>query len=278
MENNKTTGIIADIQRASVHDGPGLRTTVFFKGCNMRCRWCHNPETVRTEPEIVYNEKLCIHCGHCKEGCYTGARRLCGTRMNVSEVLEQVLADKPYYGSDGGMTVSGGEATLQIDFLKELLQTARGEGIRCGIESNVSLPFEKHIEPIIPFVDIWMADLKCYDTELHKKYTGIGNEQIKKNLQHLDDLGIQLILRTPVVPGVNDGTDELENLVKFAKGLKNLAYYEVLPYHPLGLSKQIEHDEFIERFETPDRHKLRERLHTIVSAYDIRFRFANIKS
>lgn len=278
MQNCEIKGIVADIQRASVHDGPGLRTTVFLKGCNLRCKWCHNPETTRREPEVIYNEKLCVHCGHCKEGCYTGARTVCGREMTPNEVLDQVLQDKPYYGKDGGMTVSGGEPMFQIDFLLELLKLARKNGIHCGMETNMSMPFETHIEPLIPYINLWMADLKCFDDDLHRRYTGLGNQQIKQNLKRLDEAGVSLVLRTPVIPGVNDSQSELENLVRFAKELKHLAYYEVLPYHPLGLSKRVEHGEFIERFETPDRRALREKVRVITETYGVPFRFANIKS
>lgn len=278
MDGQAITGVVTDIQRMSVHDGPGLRTTVFLKGCNMRCKWCHNPETVRMEPEYLYNEKLCIHCGHCKEGCYTGARVLCGKVMTPAQVVEQAALDKPYYGENGGMTVSGGEPTMQPDFLREILRLGKEAGLHCGIETNLSLPFESYIEPLIPYVDLWMVDLKCFDEDLHKKYTGLSNAHTKQNLHRLDDLGIHVVLRTPVIPGVNDAEEELENIVSFAAGLKNLAYYEALPYHPLGLSKHVEFDGFIERFETPDRHALRERLHEITSRHGVPFRFANIAS
>lgn len=271
-------GIVADIQRASVHDGPGLRTTVFLKGCNLRCKWCHNPETTSMEPEYIYNEKLCIHCGHCAEGCYTGARALCGREMSANEVVAQVLLDAPYYGKDGGLTVSGGEPTMQMDFLKEIFRLAKAGGVNCGIETNLSMDYDTHVAPLIPLVDIWMADLKCFDPELHKKYTGADNERIKQNLRRLDAEGVSVVLRTPIIPGVNDTQEELENLVGFAKSLRNLAYYEALPYHPLGMSKKVAHGDFIQRFPVPDRHALRERLHEITSLQGVPFRFANVAS
>jgi len=270
------SGLISNIQRTSVHDGPGIRTTVFLKGCNMRCAWCHNPEAIHTYPEYVFNPKLCLHCGHCAEGCYSGARILCGKEMTVGEVIEEIAADQPYYGNTGGVTFSGGEPFMQPQFLMELLKSAKEHGIRCGIETNASLPFEV-MEPALPLVDVWMIDLKAYDEELHIKYIGVSNESVKENLIKLDRAGAKIVLRTPVIPGVNDAAEELEHIVKFAAGLKNLDYYEVLPYHPLGLSKQVENIEFIKEFKVPDKAAIKAMLGPMVQKYKIPFRFANIK-
>jgi len=269
-------GLISNIQRMSVHDGPGIRTTVFFKGCNMHCAWCHNPEAIHTYPEYVFNPKLCLHCGHCAEGCYSGARILCGKEMTVGEVLAEVALDRPFYGADGGLTVSGGEPFMQPEFLISLLKAAKETGIRCGVETNGSLPFTL-LEQALPFVDVWMIDLKAFDDEIHKEYTGISNETIKQNLLELDRHGAKIVLRTPVVPGVNDAPEELEKIVKFAAGLKNLEYYEALPYHPLGLSKQVENTDFIRKFEVPDKKALKATLGSIAEKYRVPFRFANIK-
>lgn len=271
-----TAGLISNIQRTSVHDGPGIRTTVFFKGCNMRCAWCHNPEAIHIYPEYVYNPKLCLHCGHCAEGCYSGARMLCGKEMTVEQVMAEVLADKPYYGESGGVTISGGEPFMQPQFLMELLKAAKAQGIHCGIETNASLPFEM-MEQTLPFVDVWMIDLKIFDDVVHKLQTGISNEEIKQNLSELDRCGAKIVLRTPVIPGVNDTQEELESIVKFAARLENLEYYEVLPYHPLGLSKQVENTEFIKEFKVPDKAALKAMLGRIVEKYKVPFRFANIK-
>ena len=259
-----------------MHDGPGIRTTVFFKGCNMRCAWCHNPEAIHIYPEYVYNPKLCLHCGHCAEGCYSGARMLCGKEMTVEQVMAEVLADKPYYGESGGVTISGGEPFMQPQFLMELLKAAKAQGIHCGIETNASLPFEM-MEQTLPFVDVWMIDLKIFDDVVHKLQTGISNEEIKQNLSELDRCGAKIVLRTPVIPGVNDTQEELESIVKFAARLENLEYYEVLPYHPLGLSKQVENTEFIKEFKVPDKAALKAMLGRIVEKYKVPFRFANIK-
>lgn len=274
--DGRVTGLISNIQRTSVHDGPGIRTTVFFKGCNLRCAWCHNPEAIHTYPEYVFNPKLCLHCGHCAEGCYSGARMLCGKEITVEQVMEEIMADKPYYGETGGVTFSGGEPFMQPKFLVELLKVAKERGIHCGIETNGSLPFEV-MEPALPYIDVWMIDLKAYNDKVHKEYTGVSNETVKENLSKLDRHGAKIVLRTPVIPGVNDTADELEHIVKFAAGLKNLDYYEVLPYHPLGLSKQVENTEFIKEFKVPDKAALKAMLGPMVQKYAIPFRFANIK-
>ena len=276
MMNGSLMGIVSNIQRMSVHDGPGLRTTVFFKGCNMRCKWCHNPESIHTEPEYVFNEKLCKHCGMCEQGCYSGARTLCGKEMSVEEILTEVHMDMPYYGDDGGITISGGEPFMQHAFLFELLRAANNEGIQCALETNASFPFEI-IQHAIDYVKLWMIDMKAFDDDVHKKYTGISNAAIKENLRKLDALGARIILRTPVVPGVNDADEELNKIIGFAKELKNLVYYEVLPYHPLGLSKQVANTDFIECFKTPNKEELLQQLLPTVEKHKIQFRFANRK-
>ncbi len=271
-----STGLISNIQRTSFHDGPGIRTTVFFKGCNMRCMWCHNPEAVHTYPEYVFNPRLCLRCEHCAEGCYSGARILCGTEMSVEQVIAEVSADKPYYAENGGLTVSGGEPFTQPEFLIELLRAAQALGIHRGIETNASLPFNV-MEEALPFVDLWMIDLKACDDEIHRKYTGISNKAIKQNLRELDRRKARIILRTPVIPGVNDAADELEHIIEFAAGLTNLEYYEALPYNPLGLSKQVEDTRFIRRFEKSDHAALKTLFGLMAQKYRIPFRFANIK-
>ena len=276
ISDSRVTGLISNIQRTSVHDGPGIRTTVFLKGCNMRCAWCHNPEAIHTYAEYVFNPKLCLHCGHCAEGCYSGARILCGKEMTVEQVMEEIMADKPYYGESGGVTISGGEPFMQPQFLLDLLKSAKERGIHCGVETNGSLPFEV-MNSALPFVDEWMIDLKVFDDEIHMKYTGVSNESVKENLFKLDRAGAKIVLRTPVIPGVNDAAEELEAIVKFAAGLKKLDYYEVLPYHPLGLSKEVENTDFIRQFEKPDKAALKAMLGEIVAKYAIPFRFANVK-
>lgn len=229
-------GLISDIQHCSVHDGPGIRTTVFLKGCNLRCAWCHNPETVYNGKEILTNPELCIGCGRCSEGCFSGAKVECGKSMSVDEVMADILLDAPYYGSEGGVTVSGGEPILQAEFTENLLLACKSKGLNRAIETNLSLDTQLTLK-ICGLCDLIMCDLKLWDSQQHKKFTGIKNDRIKENLQQISRLGIPIILRTPVMSGVNDSTDEINSIAEFLSALPNIQYYELLTYHPLGLSK-----------------------------------------
>lgn len=223
-------GIITDIQRASVHDGPGIRTTVFLKGCPLRCAWCHNPECTSWEPQIMYYPEKCIGCGKCDEGCFAGAKVICGKEMTVEEVLEEILLDKAYYGDDGGVTFSGGEPLAQKDFLNALIDACKWEGIHCAIETSL-IYYE---EEIFKKLDLVMTDMKIWDDETHRKYTGVSNIQIQENFRKLNRLGIPVIARTPVIPEISQG---IEHIARFLKGLEQVKKYELLPYHPLGQKK-----------------------------------------
>jgi pyruvate formate lyase activating enzyme len=232
----KIKGLIADLQRCSVHDGPGLRTTVFVKGCQLCCAWCHNPETISFQPEEMRYPDKCIGCGECDKGCFSGARVICGKEMTVSEVMEEVLQDKPYYGKDGGITISGGEPLCRPAFTEALISECRRQGIHTAVESNLCLPADRVI-PILKQCSLVMADLKLWDEEAHIKWTGSPNGYAKENFRSAAEIGIPMILRTPVVPGVNDSEDEIRSIARFAAGLKSLLYYELLAYHPLGVGK-----------------------------------------
>lgn len=269
-------GIITDIQRTSIHDGPGIRTTIFFKGCNMHCAWCHNPETVAFQPEMIYYPEKCVHCGGCKEGCVYGARVMCGKVCSTEEIIDIVEEDKAYYGSSGGMTVSGGEPAAQPEFLELLLKEAKRREINAGIETNMSMDIQVY-ERISSYIDYWMSDFKLYDEEKHKKYTGISNKKIIDNIMHLDKIANHnLIIRTPVIKGINDTKGELEKIVQTIYGLQNLMYYEMLPYHPLGLSKHVAGNRYIERFESPDKLHLKEMAEELKTAYGIAVKIAGV--
>jgi pyruvate formate lyase activating enzyme len=252
MENR--TGVVTSIQKCSQHDGPGIRTTVFLKGCNMHCSWCHNPETISFEPEILFYPERCIGCGKCDEGCFSGARVLCGTEMTAGEIAEKVLEDKPYYGVEGGVTVSGGEPGCQPEFTEAILSLCEQNGIHTAVETNLSVPFETLMK-MIPHCRLVMADLKFFDSELHRTYTGIGNEGIKENIEKLSQTGVPFLIRTPVIKGLND-KDEIEKIAAFLKGMPNLLYYELLPYHPLGLSKGVQREQH--RYEAPAKREMEE--------------------
>jgi len=260
-------GIVTDIQRFSVHDGPGIRTTVFLKGCNLRCAWCHNPETLRPEPELqvlpakcigcgaclkacpngahevgpdgrrLFHRDRCTACGACAEVCYAGALVLVGRDMTADEVVAEVLEDRPFYEeSGGGVTVSGGEPLFQRDFAVEVLRLCRQEGLHTAVETNLAAPWDD-VAALLPVTDLFMVDVKVLGSEAHRRWTGAGNESILAGLRRLAEGGQTLVVRTPVVPGVNDTPEEIGAVADLVRDFQNLAYYELLPYHPLGAGK-----------------------------------------
>ena len=260
-------GMVINIQRNSVHDGKGLRTTVFLKGCNMRCYWCHNPETFSGKPQLRYDEKLCIGCGEClkactdnahilKDGmhvvdaqrcvlcgkctrvCFSGALEMIGKKMSVREVMSEIMEDEVFYKrSAGGVTISGGEPLLQPEFTKEILVQCHKKGIHTAIESNVSLNWP-NIESVLREVDLVFADIKSMNDSAHKRATGIGNSNVLENIKKIDGMDKDIIIRTPVIPGFNAQKKDIAQIAEFLSGIKNLRYYELLPYHPLGKDKE----------------------------------------
>ena len=259
-------GTIFDIQRFAVHDGPGIRTTVFLKGCPLKCLWCHNPESRETDAEIsflpekcigcsycvrvcpnrchliendehLFNRDRCERCGLCTHQCYARALEIVGREATVGEVLDEVLKDRPFYEtSGGGMTISGGEPMAQFEFTMALLAAAKENDLHTCLETCGCAPFEQYSR-ILRLVDIFMYDLKDVDTHRHQEHIGVGNELILENLKRIDDCGGTLILRCPIVPGFNDRQDHFSGIVAAANGLSNVLEIHVLPYHPLGRSK-----------------------------------------
>ena len=244
--------MIFDIQRSGMHDGPGIRTVVFFKGCPLRCRWCHNPEGIDPVPQILHYPDKCIGCGRCAEGCYTGARTLCGREMTVGEVLEPILADQPYYGTRGGVTLSGGEPQMQADFALELTRACHQNGVGVAVETSMAL----YREDLLREMDLIIADIKVWDTARHREYVGVGNEAILEHIRRADALGVPLLFHTPVIPGVNDTEAEITAIRDFVRGLKNAVGYELLPYHPFGIDKQKALGRESTRFPEPDAEKM----------------------
>lgn len=226
------SAIITDIQRSSTHDGPGLRTTVFFKGCPLKCAWCHNPESISFEPQILNYPEKCIGCGMCDKGCFAGAKVVCGKHMTSDEVLFEVMQDIDYYKKDGGVTFSGGEPFAQKEFLNEITDKCIQKGINTAVETS----FIYYDEQILKKMQVIMADFKIWDDDLHKKYTGVSNKTIKENFIKANSLGIPIIARTPVIPGIDQ---DIKSISEFLYGLKNVIQYELLPYHPLGTSKRM---------------------------------------
>lgn len=262
-------GMITDIERFALNDGPGIRTTVFFKGCNMRCAWCHNPETINMGKDLHYYAnkciscykcvyacpskahkrinnihmfypRLCVKCGKCADICYAGAMEMSGRKVDVEDVMGEILQDKPYYvTSGGGVTLSGGEVLCQQEFAGALTDACHAEGISVGIESNLSFPWAQ-ISPFIDKLDIVMCDMKLADSEQHKKWTGVGNEQILENTAHLAETGKPFIVRTPIIPGATDSDDNILRIAQYLAKVNTkgtLMYYELLNFNPLGASK-----------------------------------------
>ena len=224
MDNEylKTTGRIFDIQRFSVHDGPGIRTIVFLKGCALRCRWCCNPESQEFRIQnMVMN----------------GKTKVVGRDVTVDEVMEEVLKDVPYYRrSGGGLTLSGGESLLQPDFAAALLRAAKENGLNTAIESTGFAPFE-NIQKLLPYLDLYLMDIKHTDSATNKAFTGQPNELIKANAKLIAENCGHLIIRTPVIPGFNDTPAEILNLARFALTLPGVSELHLLPYHRLGQDK-----------------------------------------
>ncbi len=259
-------GIVTNIQRFSVHDGPGIRTTVFLKGCNLRCFWCHNPEDMNPAPEIQFFPERCIECEACLDACVQGAhsvdnghhrfrRELCsgcgecvdtcyakslvlvGASKSVEEVVDEILQDQAFYASSGGgVTLSGGEPLLQIDFSAAVLARCQERGIHTAIETAANFPWAR-VEAILPHVDLVMMDIKHMDSAAHRRSTGVRNERILENAARLGRQPQPLIVRTPVIPGVNDSAAQIGAIAAFVATLPNLLYYELLPYHPMAESK-----------------------------------------
>lgn len=245
--------VIMDIQRYSIHDGPGIRTTVFFKGCHMSCKWCHNPESQRPEIEMMFYSERCIQCmecfsfckrkahsivngmhqtdlslcrncprmGACSQSCPAGALRICGQEMETEEVLREVLADRDFYGKEGGVTCSGGEALLQDEFLLEFLPLCKGAGISTCLDTTLNVEW-KRIERLLPFVDLFLVDLKFMDPEKHRYFSGTDGRLTAENLYRLSGEGKPVILRMPLLSGINDTKEEADKRKQLIEKLDNI--------------------------------------------------------
>ncbi len=260
------SGLVFNIQKYSVQDGPGIRTTVFLKGCPLRCAWCHNPEGISSKPEIISVQGRCIGCGECRlacpsgasapgegalplrsetcvlcgacvEACPTGARQLVGRQISVPELLETVLRDRIFYeDSGGGVTFSGGEPVSQPEFLRECLLACRAQGLHTAVDTCGLVP-TADLLAIAGVTDLFLYDLKLMDEARHREYTGVPNGLILGNLKALGRVHANIWLRVPVVPGLNDAPADLQATARFAATIPGVRQVNVLPFHRTGLSK-----------------------------------------
>ena len=260
------TGLVFNLQRYSIHDGPGIRTTVFLKGCPLCCAWCHNPEGMSPRPEIVVVESRCAGCGECRracpfgvslggegalpthheqcqlcgacvEACPTGARQMIGRTMNVPEVLQEILKDRLFYeSSGGGVTCSGGEPLLQPHFLCALLEACRAHRLHTALDTT-GFGCTEHLLAAAALSDLVLYDLKVFDETRHRTLTGVSNRGIRENLKALDRVHRNVWIRLPVVPGFNDDLAELKQIAEFVAGLRSVTLVNLLPFHRTALHK-----------------------------------------
>lgn len=258
------TAIIFDIQRNSFVDGPGIRTAVFFKGCNLKCKWCHNPESQSSKPQIMFYKDKCTGCGRCSGitekntefVCFNDAKQICGREYSVEEVFGIIQKDKLFYDtSNGGVTFSGGECMLQIDFLCEILKKCKENNIHTAVDTAGFIPWE-HFAEILPYADLFLYDIKAFDNDVHKESVGAENELILNNLKKLLECRANVSIRIPVIPAVNDSTEEMKSIKEFLTPYK--PDVELLPYHKMGEHKYNALGMGITSFNIPSEEKMEE--------------------
>jgi pyruvate formate lyase activating enzyme len=256
MTMEHTKGMVLRIERSSIHDGDGMRTVVFLKGCPLRCQWCSTPEGQGFQVEKTVD-----------------GTKTYGSEMSVSEVMQEVRKDSPFYFiSGGGMTISGGEVLSQPDFSVALLKSAKAEGISTAIETSFFGKRET-VAAMVPYVDTFYVDLKFVTPELHKKYCGVDNKIILDNIKFLDSQkgAFRVIIRTPLIPGINSGDEELKKIGTFCKNLKRMVHLQLLPYHSLGsvTYKKLGRKYLLEGMESPSP-ELMNHCREILRSYNIK--------
>lgn len=295
-------GIIFNIQKFCINDGPGIRTTVFLKGCPLKCAWCHNPESQSVKPELMFYKDKCVNCGRCAGVCTNGChlfengthifdRKNCkkcfectktgcealekvGREISTDEVIKEVLKDKIFYdNSGGGVTLSGGEPLYQYDFSLEILKKAKENGLHTAIETCGFTSADK-IKEISKYVDLFLFDYKETSSELHRKFTGIDNADIFKNLELLNKMGKSIILRCPIIPGFNAREEHFKGICNTANKFKNILHIELEPYHSLGESKYISLGACEHKFCSPSEEEKQSWLSKISSATYKKVKFA----
>jgi pyruvate formate lyase activating enzyme len=269
VKNSKTTDmkrLVLSVTRMTVHNGPGIRTLILFKGCPLHCLWCSTPEAQKVEPELALypdrcnqckrcvqvcpmnaislagetvniNRVLCNVCGKCAPVCYTEAIKLLGQEMTIEELLTEVKKDAIVYKhSGGGVTVSGGEPLLNPDFTNELLRAFNEESISIGVDTCGYVPWE-NIEKVLPYIDFFLWDIKHMNSKKHRKFTGVSNELILSNARAVSERNIPLYIRVPIIPGYNDSEENIRATCEFARGLSSLVSIDLLPLHHLGKAR-----------------------------------------
>lgn len=255
---------IFEIKRFAVHDGDGIRTTIFFKGCPLKCVWCHNPEGLKINSQLAFikhkcvscgacvsvcenlshkivngehvlNRDNCIACGKCTTVCEQNALKVYGKKATVDELVKVVLEDKLFYEtSGGGVTLSGGECLLQADFCASLLSSLKELDVSTAVDTCGYVSRDR-LDKVVPFTDVFLYDIKAFNSDLHYKLTGVKNELILDNLKYLDSIGKKIEIRIPYVPNCND--NEIEDIARFLSTLKNVIKIKILPYHNFASSK-----------------------------------------
>ena len=275
-----TSAKYIDVKRFAVHDGPGVRTTLFLKGCSLRCIWCHNPESRLMPPELAihypkctccgecakvcschtivngvheFDRAACKTCGKCESVCPAGALELFGKSMTVDEAVSKLLEDRIFYEDGGGITISGGEPLLQYEFCAELLGRMKEEGIHCAVDTCGNVPWSS-FEAVLPVTDMFLYDFKCADPEKHRQLTGSRNERILENLKKLDETGKEIEIRMIMVPGHNMDESDLRAAGEFLGKLEHVSAVRLLAYHSLARSKfkAVGHPDTMPDVESPD--------------------------
>jgi pyruvate formate lyase activating enzyme len=295
-----TAGIVFDIRRFSIHDGPGIRTTVFLKGCPLDCAWCHNPEGQSAEPELIVRPSRCLRCGACIEACpedairmradgpitdrtrceqcgicvdacFSGAREMAGRELTVAQVMAEIERDRPFYDeSGGGAAFSGGEPLLQPEFLLGLLGACRAQEIRTALDTCGYGPWST-LDRVRPYVDLFLYDIKTLEDVQHRALTGVSNRSILENLRALSEHGHSIVLRVPVIPGINDGADNLRAIGALAAGLPSAVRVELLPYHRIGVEKysRVDRQYLLPDIPSPSTEQMAERARVLREEYGL---------
>jgi pyruvate formate lyase activating enzyme len=268
VTDTETEGVVFNVQSYSIHDGPGIRTVVFLKGCPLSCLWCSNPESQNPGPEIGVSNTLCracgtcvercpqhaisitgegkghtdrtlcVRCGQCEQYCPYHARKLYGSMYAPNELMKRIEKDIPFFlRSGGGVTFSGGEPTLQHEFLLKVVQECRRRFIHTAVETCGYINDRERLDQLLASLDLFLYDIKCMDSERHRRFTGVPNELILDNARYIASSGADMIVRVPVIPGFNDTEEDMHSIASFVLGLLSVKRVNLLPYHELGRSK-----------------------------------------